>query len=120
MDIDIFLEILEFLYYGIIIFIIIIFFTMIIDITISKLFPNKEHNFIIIELFVTWIFIILLCFYSKKIILMLPSPFEETRIFNNHINTTLLFSLIPIVIGVSLLNMKNKSQKIYEKINKFF
>jgi hypothetical protein len=116
---DSFLELLEFLYYAIIIFLIIIFFSMIIDITISKLFPYKEHNFIIIELFITWILIVVLCFYTKKIILIIPSPFTQTRILNDNWNTTMLYTLIPIVIGVSLFNMKNKSQKIYEKIDKF-
>jgi len=113
-------EILEFLYYGVIIFIIVIFFSMLIDISISKLFPSGEHNFILVELFVTWILIVLLCFYCKKIIEIIPSPFVSTKIFNNHTNIIILYTLIPILISISLLNMKNKSISLYNNINKLF
>jgi hypothetical protein len=111
------LELLEFLYYSFIFFTIILFFSIIIDISISKLFPPDNNNYIILEIFVIWISLSILLYFSKKIIYNLPNPFTKTKILNNDLNIMMIITLVPLIVGVSVFNMKNKTNILYTNIN---
>ena len=111
-----YLEILEFLYYSIIFFITTLFFSILIDISVSKFFPQNEHNYIILEIFIIWICLSVLLFYSKKIIYSLPNPFSKSKILNDNLNIVMIITLIPLIVSISVSNMKNKTHILYKKI----
>lgn len=115
-----FLEVLEFLYYSIIFFIIILFFSIIIDIIAKKIFPSDNNQYIFIEIFVIWICLSIVLFYSKKIIYNIPNPFDNSNIKNNQINMIMIITLIPLIISISVNNMKSKTQIIYKNIEDYF
>lgn len=114
-----FIEILEFLYYSIIFFIIILFFSIIIDLIAKKIFPQDNIIYIFIEIFIIWICLAMILFYSKKIINHIPNPFTYSKIKNNEINIIMIITLIPLIISISVSNMRNKTQIIYKNIEDY-
>lgn len=114
-----FIEILEFLYYSIIFFIIILFFSIIIDLIAKKIFPQDNIIYIFIEIFIIWICLAMILFYSKKIINQIPNPFTYSKIKNNEINIIMIITLIPLIISISVSNMRNKTQIIYKNIEDY-
>ena len=115
-----FIEVLEFLYYSIIFFIIILFFSVIIDIVIKKifLFDNDKHTYIFIEIFIIWICLSIILFYSKKLINFIPNPFGDTVISDREL--IIAVALLPIVISLSVQNMRTKTTIIYKNIEDYF
>ena len=89
-------ELLEFLYYSIIIFVIIIFLTFILDIVAQKVFPNDDSNFILGQIFILWLCISLLIYYTKKFVYLVPSPFIDSNLHTNDINNMMIIILIPV------------------------
>jgi hypothetical protein len=111
-------EILEFLYYSIIFYIVILFFSAIIDILAYKLFPQDKY--ILIEIFVIWISLSIMLFYSKKLIYILPNPFTNSTLKNDKLNLLMLIVLVPLIISCSVKNMRNKTQMLYSKLETYF
>lgn len=111
-----YLEILEFLYYSIIFFITTLFFAILIDIVISRLFPQGEHNLILLEIFLIWICLSILLFYSKKLIYSLPNPFTKSKLFDDNLNIMMIITLVPLIVSISVSNMKYKTNLIHKKI----
>ena len=115
-----FLEVLEFLYYSIIFFILILFFTIIIDILAKKIFTSSKIQYVLIEIFIIWICLSGILFYSKKIILNIPSPFDDSMVKNHQLNLIMVITLIPLIISISVKNMRAKTQLIYKNIDDYF
>jgi hypothetical protein len=116
-------ELLEFLYYSIIIFVIIIFFTIILDIVAQKVFPNDDSDFILGEIFILWLCISVIIYYTKKFIHLVPSPFPNSTIHtndNNNINNMMIIILIPVIVSWSIKNIRNKTQSLYKKFEGHF
>ena len=114
------IEFLEFIYYSVIIFIIIIFLTILIDIISVKIFPQGYHSYIIVDIFITWILISIIVFYSKKLVYMLPFPFSESSLQNQDEHSIMIIMLIPVIVACSVKNIRNKTQYLYSNIEKYF
>jgi hypothetical protein len=113
-------ELLEFLYYSIIIFVIIIFFTFILDIVAQKVFPNDDSDFILGQIFILWLGISLLIYYTKKFVYLVPSPFSSSNLHTNDINNMMIIILIPVIVACSVKNIRNKTQNLYTRFEGHF
>lgn len=113
-------EITEFLYYSAIFFIVMLFFSLIIDVVINKFFNNTDNKYILIEIFLMWISISVVLFYSKKLLYNIPNPFGDDIKKNNHINLIMVMTSIPLIIGLSVSNIKNKTQILHKNFENLF
>ena len=113
-------ELLEFLYYSIIIFVIIIFFTFILDIVAQKVFPNDNSDYILGEIFILWLCISIIIYYTKKFVYMVPSPFVSSNLHTNDINNMMIIVLIPVIVACSVKNIRNKTQSLYARFEGHF
>ncbi len=114
------IEIFEFLYYSIIFFVIIIFLSITVDIMITKIFPQDTNKYIIVEVFVTWVFLSLILYYSKHLIYQIPNPFTNSKLKKNNLNIVMIMVLVPLIISCCVKNMKIKSGYLYDGIEDFF
>ena len=96
------------------------FFNLLISIIATKIFPKEKHTYVLVELFVMWILLSVMFFYSKKIIFSIPNPFTNSILKNNNFDITMIIVLIPIVIGCCIINMRTKTQYLYDDIEHFF
>ena len=117
---DNFERLLEFLYYSIIIFIIVLFFTMIIDIVSTRIFPQDTHTYILAEIFMTWIILSIMIFYSKQILYIIPYPFAESSLKKNDDHVIIILSLITLLVACSVKNIRNKISYLYDDVEKYF
>ena len=111
---------LDFIFYSIIFFIVLLFLTIIIDIISSKIFPEERHKSILAEIFVMWILLSVILFYSKKIIFSIPNPFTDSTLTKINFDYTLIIILMPIIISCGIRNMRTKSQYLYDDIEHLF
>lgn len=112
-------EILEFLYYSIIFFVVVLFFSMTIDIMLNKLFPQDTNKYILAEIFTIWIGISLVFYYSKRMIYSIPNPFSNSTLKKDKFNLVMIIVLIPLIMGCCIKNMKEKTSFLYDNYEKF-
>ena len=116
---DEFKEILEFLYYSIIFFVVVLFFSMTIDIMSTKIFPQNTDKYILAEIFTIWIGISLVFYYSKNMIYSIPNPFLNSTLKKNTFNFVMIIVLVPLIIACSIKNMRAKTSYLYDNYEKF-
>lgn len=114
------ISIIQFLYYSIIFFIVVLFLTIIIDIISTKIFPKDKHTYVLVEVFVIWILLSVMLFYSKKIIFSMPNPFTDSILKKNNFDISMIIVLVPLVISCGIRNMRTKSQYLYDDIEHIF
>ena len=114
------MTILEFLYYSIIFFIVVLFLTIIIDIISNKIFPKERHKYILVEIFTTWILLSVIIYYCKKFIFLIPNPITNSEYVKSNFDITMIIVLVPIIISCCIRNMRNKTQYLYDDIEHFF
>ena len=114
------MSIIQFLYYSIIFFIVVLFLTIIIDVIVSKIFPKERHTYVLVEIFVMWILLSVMLFYSKKIIFSIPNPFTDSILEKNNFEIGMIIVLVPLIISCGIRNMRTKTQYLYDDIEHFF
>jgi hypothetical protein len=112
-------EILEFLYYSIIFFVVVLFFSLTIDIMSTKIFPQNTDKYIIVEIFTIWICLSLVFYYSKYIIYQIPNPFTNSTLKKDNFTLVMIIVLVPLIISCSVKNMKAKTGYLYDNYEKF-
>ena len=112
-------EILEFLYYSIIFFVVVLFFSLTIDIMSTKIFPQDTNKYILVEIFTIWICLSLVFYYSKHMIYHIPNPFSNSTLKKDNFNLVMIFVLVPVIIACSIKNMKVKTSYVYDNYEKF-
>jgi hypothetical protein len=115
-----FLEILEFLYYSIIFYLIVLFLTILINIGVNKIFPPENHDFVIIEIYIIWISLSVMIFYSKKFINLIPNPFTDSKLKEDNYKILMIVILIPLIVAHSSKAIKTRSQYLYDSVEKYF
>jgi hypothetical protein len=113
------IEILEFLYYAIIFFVVVLFFSLTIDIMAKKIFPQDTDKYILVEMFTIWIGLSIILYYSKRIIYQIPNPFTHSTLKENNFNLVIILVLVPMIISCSVKNMRTKTGYLYDNYEKF-
>lgn len=113
------IEILEFLYYAIIFFVVVLFFSLSIDIMAKKIYPQDTDKYILIEIFSIWIGLSIVLYYFKRIIYQIPNPFTNFKLKENNFNLVILLVLVPMIISSSAKNMRTKTGYLYDNYEKF-
>ena len=67
-----------------------------------------------------WISISIVLFYSKKILYDIKNPFGDNIQKNNNLHLIIIMTSIPLIIGLSASNIKNKMQIIHNKLEELF
>ncbi len=114
------IDVLEFLYYSIIFYVVVLFFSVTIDILAYKIFPQDTNKYILIEIFVIWISLSIMLFYCKKFIYTIPNPFTNTTLRKSNLDILMIMVLVPLIIACSIRNMRNKTQYLYDNFEKYF
>ena len=114
------IDVLEFLYYSIIFYVVVLFFSVTIDILAYKIFPQDTNKYILIEIFVIWISLSIMLFYCKKFIYRIPNPFTNTTLRKSNLDILMIMVLVPLIIACSIRNMRNKTQYLYDNFEKYF
>lgn len=114
-----FLEILEFLYYSIIFFVVVLFFSLTIDIMATKIFPQDTNKYILVEIFTIWICLSIVLYFTKHMIYQIPNPFTDSKLKKNNLNLVMVIVLVPLIIACSIKNMRAKTSYLYDNYEKF-
>ncbi len=114
------IDILEFLYYSIIFFVVVLFFSFTIDIISTKIFPQDTDKYILVEVFTIWVCLSIVLYYSKHIIYQIPNPITDSKLKKNNLTLVMIIVLVPLIISCGVKNMKAKTSYLYDNYKKFF
>ena len=115
-----FIKLLEYIYYSIIIYFIVLFITIMINITANKIFPQYTDKYIFVEMFTIWFCLSVMLYYIKDLIEIIPNPFTYSNLRMEDYNVLMTVILIPMIISHGSHNLKKKTENIYNSIDNYF